>query len=133
MERLEHSSNTPTYTRRGAELSFDHTEQEIVRRVEGLFALTDQLEARLPKAHGQVGVKLDTSPLILSPFEAERKAHPRAWTHSLPTRSDCTVLLCENRLACSQPARLAGQLVPQDPNNEPGSVLLQRIHAHQHS
>jgi len=29
-------------------------QQEIVRRVEGLFALADQLELRLAKAHGQV-------------------------------------------------------------------------------
>ena len=29
-------------------------QQEIVRRVEGLFALADQLEARLAKARGQV-------------------------------------------------------------------------------
>jgi len=29
--------------------------QEIVRRVEGLFALADQLEERLAKARGQVG------------------------------------------------------------------------------
>jgi len=30
------------------------TQQEIVRRVEGLFALADQLEVRLAKARGQV-------------------------------------------------------------------------------
>ena len=29
-------------------------QQEIVRRVEGMFALADQLEARLAKARGQV-------------------------------------------------------------------------------
>jgi type I restriction enzyme S subunit len=62
-------------------------QQEIVRRVEGLFALADQLELRLAKARGQVD-KL--TPSLLA----------RAFN---------------------------GQLVPQDPNDEPASVLLARI------
>ena len=58
-----------------------------MRRVEGLFALADQLEARLAKARGQVD-KL---------------------TPSLLARA------------------FAGQLVPQDPTDEPASALLERI------
>jgi type I restriction enzyme S subunit len=63
---------------------------QIVRRVEGLFALADQLEERLAKARGQVD----------------------ALTPSLLARA------------------FAGQLVPQDPNDEPASVLLERIRQH---
>ncbi len=62
-------------------------QQEIVRRVEGLFALADQLELRLAKARGQVD-KL---------------------TPSLLARA------------------FAGQLVPQDPTDEPAEKLLERI------
>ncbi|MGD0815129.1 MAG: restriction endonuclease subunit S [Verrucomicrobiota bacterium] len=62
-------------------------QQEIVRRVESLFALGDQIEARLAKARGQVD-KL---------------------TPSLLARA------------------FAGKLVPQDPNDEPASALLERI------
>src|SRR3989338_2135851 len=62
-------------------------QQKIVRRVESLFALADQIEARFQKAQAQVD-KL--SPSILA------KA-------------------------------FRGELVPQDPNDEPASVLLQKI------
>ena len=62
-------------------------QQEIVRRVERLFALADQLEVRLAKARGQVD----------------------ALTPSLLARA------------------FAGQLVPQDPTDEPAEKLLQRI------
>ncbi len=64
-------------------------QQEIVRRVEGLFALADQLEVRLAKARGQVD----------------------ALTPSLLARA------------------FAGQLVPQDPTDEPASALLKRINS----
>lgn len=62
-------------------------QQEIVRRVEGLFALAAQLEGRLARARGQVD-KL---------------------TPSLLARA------------------FAGQLVPQDPSDEPASALLARM------
>jgi type I restriction enzyme S subunit len=62
-------------------------QQEIVRRVEGLFALADQLELRLAKARGQV----------------------EKLTPSLLARA------------------FAGQLVPQDPSDEPAEKLLERI------
>jgi type I restriction enzyme S subunit len=62
-------------------------QQEIVRRVAGLFALADQLEMRLAQARGQVA-KL--TPALLA----------RAF---------------------------AGQLVPQNPKDEPSSALLERI------
>lgn len=62
-------------------------QQEIVRRVEGLFALADQLEVRLAKARGQVD---QLTPSLLA----------RAF---------------------------AGQLVPQDPDDEPASALLERL------
>jgi type I restriction enzyme, S subunit len=64
-------------------------QQEIVRRVEGLFALADQLEVRLAKARGQVD----------------------ALTPSLLARA------------------FAGQLVPQDPTDEPAEKLLEKIKA----
>ena len=62
-------------------------QQEIVRRVEGLFALADQIEARFTKAKAQVD-KL---------------------TPSLLARA------------------FRGQLVPQDPTDEPAEKLLARI------
>ena len=65
--------------------------KEIVRRVEGLFALADQLELRLAKARGQV----------------------EKLTPSLLARA------------------FAGQLVPQDPTDEPAEKLLERIHQQQ--
>ncbi|MCU0782754.1 MAG: restriction endonuclease subunit S [Verrucomicrobia bacterium] len=66
---------------------------EIVRRVEGLFALADQLEVRLAKARGQV----------------------EKLTPSLLARA------------------FAGQLVPQDPTNEPAEDLLERIKSNHES
>jgi len=62
-------------------------QQEIVRRVEGLFALADQIAARFEKAHAQVEKLM---PTILA----------RAFR---------------------------GELVAQDPNDEPASMLLERI------
>jgi len=62
-------------------------QQEIVRRVEALFALADQLEARCAKA----------------------KAHVEKLTQSILTKA------------------FRGELVPQDPNDEPASILLERI------
>jgi type I restriction enzyme S subunit len=62
-------------------------QQEIVRRVEGMFALADQIEARFEKA----------------------RAHAKKLTPSLLARA------------------FRGELVPQDPNDEPASVLLERI------
>jgi len=67
-------------------------QQEIVRRVEVLFALADQIEARFKKAQAQVD-KL---------------------TPSLLARA------------------FSGELVPQDPNDEPASFLLARIRANEH-
>jgi type I restriction enzyme S subunit len=61
------------------------------RRVEGLFALADQLEERLAKARGQVD---QLTPSLLA----------RAF---------------------------AGQLVPQDANDEPASALLRKIKSRQ--
>jgi len=62
-------------------------QQEIVRRVEALFALADQIEARYAKA----------------------KAHLGKLTQSILAKA------------------FRGELVPQDPNDEPASVLLERI------
>lgn len=62
-------------------------QQEIVRRVDALFALADQIEARYNKAKTQVD-KL-TQSILAKAFR--------------------------------------GELVPQDPNDEPASVLLERI------
>jgi type I restriction enzyme, S subunit len=64
-----------------------HEQQEIVRRVEALFALADQIEARYAKA----------------------KAYIDNLTQSILAKA------------------FRGELVPQDPNDEPASVLLERI------
>jgi type I restriction enzyme S subunit len=90
-------------------LSFDHLremlvclpplpeQQEIVRRVESLFALADRIEARLAAAQRQAW-----------PDEALRRRLD-ALTPSLLARA------------------FAGKLVPQDPADEPATVLLERI------
>ena len=62
-------------------------QKEVVRRVEELFALADQIEARYAKA----------------------KAYIDKLTQSILVKA------------------FRGELVPQDPNDEPASVLLQRI------
>ncbi len=62
-------------------------QREIVCRVEGLFALADQIEARFQKAQAQVDKS--TPSLLAKAFR--------------------------------------GQLVPQDPADEPASTLLERI------
>jgi type I restriction enzyme, S subunit len=62
-------------------------QEEIVRRVEALFALAGQLESRYAKA----------------------AAHVEKLTQSILAKA------------------FRGELVPQDPNDEPASVLLQRI------
>jgi len=63
-------------------------QQEIVRRVDALFALADQIETRYAKA----------------------KTHVDRLTQSILAKA------------------FRGDLVPQDPNDEPASVLLERIH-----
>ena len=67
-------------------------QQEIVRRVEALSALADQIEARYAKA----------------------KAHVEKLTQSILAKA------------------FRGELVPQDPNDEPASVLLKRIKQQHH-
>jgi type I restriction enzyme, S subunit len=75
-------------------------QQEIVRRVDELFALADQIEARYTRA----------------------VAHVEKLTQSILAKA------------------FSGELVPQDPNDEPASVLLERIrnqrngeqHKHRH-
>lgn len=99
-------------------------QREIVRRVRGLFALADQLELRLAKALGQV---YRLTPSLPPSHGYGGTGLARAWTPSLPARSGCALSLREIRLALSQPARLSGRLVPQDPTDEPARKLLERI------
>lgn len=72
-------------------------QQEIARRVEGLFALADQLEGQLAKARGQVD----------------------ALTPSLPPLPGYG--------GTGLARAFAGQLVPQVPTDEPAEKLLERI------
>ena len=99
-------------------------QQEIVRRVEGLFALADQLEARLARARRQVE-KLTPS-LPPSPSYGGTGL-ARAWTYSRPARSGCALSLREILFTHSQRVQIAGQLVPQNPTDEPAKKLLERI------
>jgi hypothetical protein len=89
-------------------------QQEVVRRVEGLFALVDQLEVRLAIARRQVAA---LTPSLL--------AH--AWTHSIPARSGCALSLRKILFTRSQYVQITGQLVPQNPAGEPAEKLLERI------
>lgn len=82
-------------------------QQEIVRRVEGSFALAGQLEVRLAEARRQVAT---LTPSLLS----------HAWTHSLPARSGCALSLREILFTRSQRVQIAGQLVLQDPQRQSG-------------
>ncbi len=73
-----------------------------------MFALADQPEVRLAKARGTSAMKIDTSPLILSPFEAERKARARVRTPSLPARPGVTLSFLKNRRARRKGASPSG-------------------------
>ena len=85
-----------------------------------LIALADQIEARFHAAQTQV-TKL--TPSLLA----------RAWTHSLPARSGCALLLRRILFARSQRTQIRGQLVPQDPTDEPAQKLLERIRCQRES
>jgi hypothetical protein len=93
-------------------------------RVGNLFVLADLFEERLAKVHGQVE-KL-TPALPPSPSYGGTGL-ARAWTHSLPARSGCALSLCKSLFTRSQCVQIAGQLVPQDPTDEPAEKLLERI------
>lgn len=95
-----------------------------VCKLEGLFALADQLEVRLAKARRQV----DALTPSLPPSRGYGWTGPaRAWTHSLPARSGCALSLREILFTRSQRVQIAGQLVPQDQNDEPAEKLLEKI------
>jgi len=85
-EKPEESNGRRRRTRR-ARVASARQKQEIVRRVEALFALADQIEARYAK-----------------PKRTYRQA-----TQSILAKA------------------FRGELVPQNPNDEPASVLLERI------
>jgi hypothetical protein len=51
-----------------------------------------------------------------------------AWAHSLPARSGCALSLREILFTRSQRVQISGQLVPQDPADEPAEKRLSRIH-----
>jgi len=93
-------------------------------RVGNLFVLADLFEERLAKVHGQVE-KL-TPALPPSPSYGGTGL-ARAWTHSPPARSGCALSLREILFTRSQRVQIAGQLVPQDPTDEPAEKLLERI------
>ena len=104
--------------------------QEIVRRVKRLFALAARLEVRLAKVRVSA-FRIQTSALELLSLPPSPSyggtGLARAWTHSPPARSAGAHKLREILFARSQRAQIVGQLVPQDPTDEPAEKLLERI------
>ena len=97
-------------------------QQEIVRRVEGLFALADPLEVRLAKARGQVDA---LTPSLPPSHGYGGTGLPRAWTHSLTVCSGCALSRSEILFTRSKSVQIPGKLAPQDPVDEPAEKLLE--------
>jgi len=98
-----------------------------------------EIEKRLKTTAGQVGIsgsQLKTVPIATPPLEYQRRAvaHLQTLQHQrdlaareLATATSRSASLRRSILS----AAFSGQLVPQDPGDEPASVLLKRIAAEQ--
>ncbi|PNU18924.1 restriction endonuclease subunit S [Geothermobacter hydrogeniphilus] len=105
-------------------------QKRIVAKVDQLMALCDELEARQQKQQ-QVRVRLNNAALdgLLTAREPDEFAdHWQRICTNFDLLYDHPETITKLRAAILQLA-VQGKLVPQDPNDEPASVLLERIRA----
>ncbi len=103
-------------------------QKRIVAKVDKLMALCDELEARQQKKQ-QVRVRLNNAALdgLLTAREPDEFAdHWQRICNNFDLLYDHPETITKLRAAILQLA-VQGKLVPQDPNDEPASVLLERI------
>lgn len=105
-------------------------QKRIVTKVDQLMALCDELETRKQKTH-KTGIRLNQASvnnLLTASQPAQFNQHWRRIRDNFDLLYNQPENVAQLRQAILQLA-VQGKLVPQDPNDEPASVLLQKIQA----